>query len=140
MYNRQLQEKIAQELAREQCIVLSTFGPAGLQVGRFDCEAHGLSLFLLVPATADLRLNLDPEAFSPSDECPAVIATGETWQAHCLAQVLTWGRSPSGLQLAHRPDSRWAALVELRIRRFDKFQPNGWGFSESFDLDDVSYG
>jgi hypothetical protein len=122
-----LRQTVALALAQETAVTLSTFGEAGLQAGLFPCAAAGLRLFLLVPSTADLLQNLIPR-----DE---VVVTGTGWQGRGAA----WLPGPQAAcavpALLQRAESRWSTLVEIALSRFEKLNPQGWGASETIDLE-----
>ncbi len=123
-----IRAKITEEIAREDHGVLSTVGPAGLQAGRFACEALGTNLYLLVPATSDMCHNLEASS--------AVIVTAEGWQVRGKARILPEEARPVSLRLLGLPESRWAALVEVSLQLFEKACLRGWGFVESYDLEE----
>ena len=118
---------IEEALAREIKVTLSTYGPAGLQAGHFPCQAVGDRLYLLVPGTLDLLSNLD--------QGTPVIVTTAAWQVSGLGCLLEAEEIPPDLTLAHNPENRWGRVVEVRISRFEKAHLQGWGFSESIDLE-----
>jgi len=107
--------------------VLATSGPAGLQAGEFPCAALAADLYLLVPRTSDHLFNLEYD--------PAVTLLAAGWELQGAAQVLSL--PPPGLapDLLREPGAEWCALVRVRPCRIQIPREQGWGYSETIELD-----
>lgn len=122
-----LRRRVAGVLAAAQTATLSTSGPAGIEARVYPCEAAGLYLYLLVPGTSDQLLNLEHDT-------TAVVTTPE-WQLRGVGRSLPLAAAPSGLLLPISPQAAGCVLVEIRPFRLQINRRNGWGFSETIDLD-----
>ena len=123
---RQLRQRASEALATAHQIVLSTGGPADIQVEVLPCEAVGLALYVLVPRTSDLLFNLESNT--------AVVATADTWQARGVAALLPPGRYPERLAIARTPEAAWCEVVEIRPTRLQLRPTNGTGQGETIDI------
>lgn len=122
-----LRRRVAGILASVQTATLSTSGPAGIEVRVYPCEAAGLYFYLLVPGTSDQLLNLEHDT-------TAVVTTPE-WQLRGAGRSLPLDAAPPGLLLPGSPRAVGCVLVEIRPSQLQINRLNGWGFSETIDLD-----
>jgi hypothetical protein len=122
-----LKQRVARILASTEKATLSTSGPAGIQARIFPCEAVEVCLYLLVPGTSDHLLNLEQNPF-------AVVST-PGWQLRGTARALPQQGVPADLQLPRSPAGTGCVLVEIRASQLQIYRRNGWGFSETIDID-----
>jgi hypothetical protein len=106
---RQLRQRASDVLSGTHQVVLSTDGPAEIQVEALRCEALGLLLYVLVPRASDLLFNLENSAL--------VVATTDTWQARGTARVLSRASYPEQLRIPRMPEAAWSELVEIHLAR-----------------------
>lgn len=121
-----LRKRIEDALASVSAATLSTYGAADLQASLLACEAVGMRLYLLVPATSDDLLNLESQ--------PEVVVTTPAWQLRGIGRVLAGADYPPGLALCRKPEAQWSRLVEIRPVRLHIRGDSGWGFSETIDV------
>lgn len=122
-----LRQRAIEILASSQTATLSTSGPAGIQARVFPYEAQGLTLYVLVPTVSDQLLNLERDS--------AVVMTTSGWQLRGNGRVLPLNEAPPNLILSQSPQASGCVLVEIRPFRLQINRHNGWGFSETIDLD-----
>ncbi len=122
-----LRQRIIETLASVPAATLSTYGPAELQATLLPCEASGLRLYMLLPATSDHLLNLESQ--------PEVVVTTPEWQLRGTAVVLHSIDYPPDLCLPHKPEAQWSRLLEIRPTRLHIRRRNGWGYSETIDIE-----
>ena len=122
-----LRQRVIQALASVQAATLSTYGAAALQATLLPCEAAGLRLYLLLPATSDHLLNLESQ--------PEVVVTTADWQLRGTAVILSHTDYPSDLTLLQKPEARWSRLVEIRPTQLNIRRCHGWGYSETIDIE-----
>ena len=120
-----LQNRVITALSRESAATLSTNGPGGIQAGFFPCEADGLTLYLLVPASSDVLFNLESET--------AVVITTPTWQMEGEAVVHALSQLPQPLQLTCSPRAAGCVLVVVPCHRIHFNWVEGWGYRETID-------
>lgn len=123
-----LRQRVIQALASVQAATLSTYGAAALQATLLPCEAAGLRLYLLLPATSDHLLNLESQ--------PEAVVTTADWQLRGTAVILSHTGYPPNLTLLQKPEAQWSRLVEIRPSQLNIRRCNGWGFSETIDIED----
>jgi hypothetical protein len=121
-----LRLRVVEALERQSAATLSTNGPGGIQAGFFPCEAHGLTLYLLVPASSDVLFNLETE--------PAVVVTTPFWQLEGEARVQCLAKADPALELPRSPKAVGCVLVSVSSRRVHFNWSNGWGYRETIDL------
>lgn len=121
-----MRQRIKQALLAESGAVLATRGPGGIQAGFFPCEADGLTLYLLVPASADVVFNLETD--------PDVVVTTPRWQVEGKAIIGCLADAPPSLNLVHTPRAAGCVLVTVGTRRFQRNWTGGWGYEETVDL------
>lgn len=114
-------------LASTQAATLSTSGPAGIQARIFPCEAQKLTLYFLVPTVSDQLLNLEHD--------PTAMVSTNGWQLRGYGRILPLHEAPQGLVLRESPQASGCVLVEIRPFQLQINRRNGWGFSETIDLD-----
>jgi hypothetical protein len=119
-------QRAAEMLQLPRTIVLVTSGPAGLQAGRFACQAIGLDLYLLVPRTSDQLFNLE------HDSSVLVLAPG--WELKGEAQRIPAEAALVELNLLQEPAAPWCVLVQVKPRRLQIHRTGGWGNLETLDL------
>jgi hypothetical protein len=122
-----LRQRTMDTLASVQTATLATSGPAGIQARVFPCEAQALQLYLLIPGISDHLLNLEYDQ-------TAVISTPE-WQLQGRAAIFNLQDAPAGLALTHLPEAAGCVLVCIRPLHLQINRLNGWGFSETIDLE-----
>lgn len=123
-----LRQRVMEALASVQTATLSTYGEAALQATLLPCEAIDLQLYLLLPATSDHLLNLESH--------PNIVVTTPDWQLRGTAVCLDQASYPPHLSLWQRPEAQWSRLLEVRPSQLNIRRPNGWGFSETIDIED----
>jgi len=121
-----LRQRVLETLASVHAATLSTYGEAALQATMLPCEAVGLRLYLLLPATSDHLLNLESQ--------PEVVVTTADWQLRGTAVSLNQADYPPNLILLQKPESQWSRLLEVRPSQLNMRRSNGWGFSETIDI------
>jgi len=122
-----LRQRAVEILASSQAATLSTSGPAGIQARIFPCEALGLTLYFLIPTVSDQLVNLESE--------PSVVVSTTRWQLNGSGRIVPVNEVPPALALLRSPETSGCALVEIRPLRLHINRHNGWGFSETIDLD-----
>jgi hypothetical protein len=123
-----LHQHVIESLSATHSATLSTYGAAELQAALLPCESLGLKLYILLPATSDHLLNLKSS--------PEVVVTSADWQLRGTAVVLEKVGYPDDLTLLLRPEAQWNRLVEISPYRVHIRRKNGWGFSETIDIDE----
>ena len=121
-----LRQRASEALATARQVVLSSYGPAEIQVEVVACEALGLALYVLVPRASDLLFNLENNAL--------VVATADTWQARGVASLLLPDDYLDHLTLTRTPAVAWSQLVQIRPTRLRLPPANGHGQGETIDL------
>ncbi len=104
-----LRQKVTAAISSVSTIMVSTYGPAGIQVENCPCQACGLRLYLLVPRTSELLFNIENH--------PEVIVTAPGWNLHGAAGVIPpelTTASLAGLRLGRLPEREWCEIVEIR--------------------------
>jgi hypothetical protein len=121
-----LRQRAADALARPGSATLATSGPGGLQADTFPCQSVGLRLYLIVPRTSEHLVNLEGD--------PSVVVTAEGWRLRGVARVVPQAENGSA-PLQQAPGAPWSLLVEVRPRRLEMGQRDGWGYAETLDLE-----
>jgi hypothetical protein len=121
-----LRRRVKEAILDETGATLCTTGPAGIQAGFFPCEADGLTLYLLVPASTDLLFNLETN--------PAIVVTTPRWQLEGVGEVHRLVEAPGSLSLVHSPRAAGCVLVAVRSRRIHLNWVGDWGYQETIDL------
>jgi len=121
----QLRRRVTEALGSAHQVLVSTWGPADVQVERMSCEGVGLVLYVLVPKTSDLLFNLENHT--------DVVVTSDTWQARGKARLLAVGSHPDKLALASRPEAAWCQVAEIRPTRLHLYPTNGQTSGETID-------
>jgi hypothetical protein len=124
-----LRQRVIETLASAQTATFSTYGPAGLQANLLPCEAAGMQLYLLLPATSDHLLNLENQA--------DVMASTAAWQLRGRAVALNSADNPPDLGLLQKTEAQWGRLVVISPTQLNIRRGRGWGYSETIDIDDV---
>jgi hypothetical protein len=122
-----LRQRVIEVLASVQTITLSTYGPAGIQAAILPCEAAGMQLYLLLPATSDHLLNLENQ--------PGVVVSTPTWQLRGLAVPLGRADYPPGLCLLQKAEAAWERLVLIQPAQLNIRRDCGWGYGETIDIE-----
>lgn len=120
-----LRLRVIGALKNESSATLSTSGPGGIQAGFFPCEADGLTLYLLVPASSDVLFNLESET--------AVVITTPGWQMEGKAEIRSLLQAPAALQLVHSPRAAGCVLLAVTCWRLHFNWGEGWGYRETID-------
>lgn len=123
-----LRLRVTEALKAETAATLSTNGPGGIQAGFFPCEADGLILSLLVPASSDVLFNLESET--------AVVMTTPHWQMEGRAEVHPLSQAPPALQLVRSSRAAGCVLVVVHCHRIHFNWAEGWGYRETIDCID----
>lgn len=123
-----LRQRVIDTLASVGSVTLSSCGPAELQASLLPCEAAGLHLYLLLPATSDHLLNLETQ--------PDVVLNTADWQLRGVATVLEPTAYPPDLALLSSAAAQWGRLVLVRSTRLHIRRRNGWSYSETIDIDE----
>jgi hypothetical protein len=122
-----LRQRVVEALLPIRSATLSTYGPAALQASRLPCESAGVRLYMLVPAMSDHLLNLEHQ--------PEVVVTNTEWQLRGTAVVLTPDDYPPALNLLQLPEAQWNVLIEIRPSQLNIHHQEGWGRSETIDVE-----
>lgn len=122
-----LRQRVTDTLASAHSATLSTYGAAELQATSLPCESSGLILYILLPATSDHLLNLESN--------PEVVVSTPEWQLRGTAVILDSANFPTSLRLPGRPEAQWSRLVEILPYRLHIRRQNGWGYSETIDIE-----
>lgn len=122
-----LRKRIVEALNTVRTATLSTYGPAEIQASLLPCEAVGMCLYLLLPATSDHLLNLETR--------PDVVVTTPEWHLRGRAVVLEKDDYPDGLALAQQSEAQWSRLVRVEPSRLHLHRCNGWGYGETIDIE-----
>lgn len=122
-----LRQRVVEALAAVHSATLSTYGLAELQASLLPCESLGLRLYMLLPATSDHLLNLESR--------PEVVVTTPKWQLRGTAVVLDMPGCPPDLKLPRQPEAQWSRLVEICPQQLNIRRHDGWGFSETIDIE-----
>jgi hypothetical protein len=122
-----LRHRVIEILASTHAVTLSTYGAADLQATMLPCESSDLTLFILLPATSDHLLNLKSR--------PKVVATTPDWQLRGTAVLLDSKDIPPDLELLRKPEAQWSRLIKICPARFHIRRRNGWGYSETIDIE-----
>lgn len=120
-----LRQRVIETLATVRSATLSTYGPAELQATHLACEAIDMRLYLLLPTTSDHMLNLENQ----------VVVTTSDWQLRGVALILDSADYPPDLSLYRKPEAQWSRLVEIRPTQLHIRRRNGWGYSETIDIE-----
>jgi hypothetical protein len=121
-----LRQRTRNALHNEAGATLSTTGSGGIQAGYFPCEADGLTLYLLVPASSDVLFNLETES--------SVVVTTPRWQLEGEGRVRCLSDAPPSLDLARSSRAAGCVLVAISGRRIHLNWAAAWGFQETIDL------
>jgi hypothetical protein len=124
---KHLKQRVSKILASTKTVTLSTFGPAGIQARVFSCEAQGIHLYLLLPSVSDQLVNLEQD--------PGLVVSTAQWQLRGTGRILALHDSPDGLSLPQAPQAEGCVLLQIRPSQLQIYRQNGWGFSETFDID-----
>lgn len=122
-----LKQRVARILASTDRATLSTSGPAGIQARIFPCEAREMCLYLLVPGTSDHLLNLEQN--------PSAVVSTPDWQVRGSGKTLPQQGGPIGLRLPHTPQATGCVLVAFQPTQLQIYRKDGWGFSETIDIE-----
>lgn len=122
-----LRHRVIEVLAAAQSVTLATYGPAGLQASLLPCEAVGMRLYLLLPATSDHLLNLENQ----SD----VMVSTAAWQLRGQAVMLNSADSSPDLGLLQKTEAQWGRLIVVLPTQLNIRRKQGWGYSETIDID-----
>lgn len=77
-------------------VLIATDGPAGLLVGEFQCQSHGMQIFLFLPNTSDHLFNLENN--------PAVTLFCSGWEISGRGHIISDSSIPHDRS---RPRSIW---------------------------------
>jgi hypothetical protein len=100
-----LRHRVEQTLAQTHRAMLSTWGPADIQSSEFECQAHGMFVYLRVPLSSDHLFNLEFHA--------RVVLSAAEWQMRGHARLIADEDAPPGLTLGAGDHGRWTRLVEI---------------------------
>jgi hypothetical protein len=115
------------EMLKIACqVIFVTSGPAGLRAGEYPCQAVGLELYLLLPATCDHLFNLETN--------PKVILMSAAWELQGEAHVILQDATATRLELSQRPEAKLCRLVRIDPIQMQVRRQAGWGSLETIDL------
>ncbi len=125
-------QRAGEMLRSAHSAVLATNGPAGVQISEVECQADGVTLYLLVPETSDHVFNLEHNS--------AVSLLAADWQVKGQAELRSGEtlskQDPSlELDLLQGVSARWSVLVRVVPTRVELRRHDGWGNVETFDLE-----
>lgn len=120
-----LRQHIATALAHAQSAALASTGPAGLLAHIVPCAASGVELYLLLPQTSEHLVNLEHD--------PAVVVATTGWQVSGRARMASAAECPPAL--LGNPAAAWSQVVVVQPTRVSIAQPEGWGATETIDLE-----
>jgi hypothetical protein len=123
-----LRQRVIETLTPVHSATLSTYGPAELQASLLPCESSGLRLYMLLPAISDHLLNLENQT--------EVVVTTTDWQLRGIALVLGSADYPPDMSLHRKPEAQWSRLIEIRPTQLHIRRRNGWGYSETIDIEE----
>jgi hypothetical protein len=124
-----LRQRVIETLASTKNATFATYGLAGLQVSLLPCEAIGMRLYLLLPATSNHLLNLE-------DRSDVMVSTA-AWQLRGQAVIPNSADTPPDLGLLQEAEAQWGRLVVISPTQLNIRRGRGWGYSETIDIDDV---
>ena len=132
-----LRKKAARTLASVSSVILSSYGPAGIQSSRVSCASQDLVLYIFIRHSSNHPLNLEQRS--------GIVATADAWDLQGSARVLAPDEIPAGIKLPgietelNRPvpgsDSTWGwVVVEIQPARLNLHSPTGLGNIETIDF------
>jgi len=127
-----LHQKAVQTLASVDSVILSSFGPADIQISRVPSTSDDLTLYVFISRSSDHLLNLEHR--------PAVVVAVDAWELHGDARVLAHDEVPEGINLPGQKtitsamNQTWECIVEIRPTRLTFHSPGGQGNSETIDF------
>lgn len=121
-----LQQKIMAVLLQVSNITLATEGAAGLQASVLPCQADQGQLWILLPENSDHLLNLETQG--------QVVLVTPAWTAQAKATMVEPQAVPANLTLRQHPYFEWCKPLVLNITRLQINRADGWGYTETFDL------
>lgn len=119
-----LRRRVERAMAQAQRVTLSTYGPAGIQSGDFECEARGMRLYLRIPLSSDHLFNLEHHN-------TVLLATPE-WQVRGRARILAEDEAPAGLGPCANEHRPWTQLAEVSPMQF-VIAPSAAGEGDTID-------
>jgi len=119
-------QRALEVLGAPHAAVLVTNGPAGIQVGEFDCALSGLSLYLRVPQTSDHLFNVEHES--------AVTLLIARCEVKGTAQIISREMVNLDCDLLREPAADWCAFLRVEISQVQLRSEEGWGNRETIDL------
>ncbi len=125
-------QRAGETLRSAHSAVLATNGPAGVQISEVECQAAGVTLYLLVPETSDHLFNLE--------HCSAVSLLAADWQVKGEAEIISAEvvskQDPAvELELLQHMGTKWSVLVRVVPAQVELRRHGGWGTVETFDLE-----
>lgn len=127
-----LRQKAARTLASVDSVILSSFGPADIQISRVSSVSNDLTLYVFIPSSSDHLLNLEHRR--------EVVITVDGWELHGTARVLARDEIPTAVHLSgHTPpisarNQTWRYTVEIQPHQLTFHSPDGQGNSETIDF------
>jgi hypothetical protein len=116
--NKDLERRVAEQLALYARATLATYGPAALQISTVSMQAHHLRLYLLLPHGSDHLFNLET--------LPEIVLLSPRWKLRGRAVVLH-----DGPVTAAQP---WHAVIQVEPVQLDLLDENGDGSLETIDF------
>jgi len=92
-----LHQKAAQTLASVDTVILSSFGPADIQISRVACISDDLMLYVFIPRSSDHLLNLEHRR--------EVVVAVDEWEFQGSARLLDRGEIPTVVHLSNKNSS-----------------------------------
>jgi hypothetical protein len=132
-----LHQKAAQTLASVSSVILSSYGPAGIQCSRVPCVSQDLTLYVFIPPSIDHLLNIEQRS--------GIVAATDEWELQGIARTPTPDEIPTGIKPqgtrtepnrpAFIPDSAWGwVIIEIQPTRLTIHSPTGLGNIETIDF------
>jgi hypothetical protein len=131
-----LHQKAAQTLASVDSVILSSFGPADIQISRVPSISDDLILYVFIPRSSDHLLNLEHRQ--------EVVVAVDEWELQGNARLLDRYEIPMVVHLSNknssfkRPESfwnkAWGCTVEIHPTRLTIHSLCGQGNLETIDF------
>lgn len=131
-----LRQKAAQTLASVDSVILSSFGPADIQVSRVPSFSDDLKFYVLIPNSSDHLFNLEHRS--------EVVVSTDGWEFQGNARILALDEVPVVIRFSHyhsntnssvSPSGQiMGGIVEIRPTRLTFHSPSGQGNLETIDF------
>jgi hypothetical protein len=131
-----LHKKAAQTLGSVDSVMLSSFGPPGIQISRVTSTSDDLTLFVFIPRSSDQLLNLEHRQ--------DVVVSVDDWELQGTARLLTREEIPLAIRLSGNginddnsvfvSNQTWGRTVEIRPTRLTFHSSSGQCNIETIDF------